>query len=135
MYLGQMLFPLVLLLYCHLAGNEHLRPRLIPALSQTVVIPSSCLDGMRYVITTTSTSTTPTTLTTTTTTSIPPSTLKRARTRNLSGRLLFLGYAIGLQIWCTNLIVVSEVLNLSAWSAAATSLLSSARVRIGGGWR
>ena len=42
---GRMLFPLVLLLYRCLAGNKHLRPRLIPASSPTVVIQPSGLDG------------------------------------------------------------------------------------------
>jgi len=72
---GRMSFPLVLLLCCRLAGNKHLRPRLIPASSQTVVIQLSGLDGTSCIITTTTTtitSTTTTTLTTMTKTSIPP---------------------------------------------------------------
>jgi hypothetical protein len=47
MHLGRML---VLLLYRHLAGNEHLPPRLIPVSSQTAVIPSSGLDGISYIL-------------------------------------------------------------------------------------
>jgi hypothetical protein len=39
---------------------------------------------------------------------------------------------MGFQIWdCTNLSAVSEVLSLSAWSAAAMSLSSSAGVGMG----
>jgi len=116
MYLGRMSFPLVLLLYRRFAGNEHLRPRLIPASSKTVVTPYSGLDGPSYVITTTTTN----------------SQTSANTNANFPRRLLFLSYAMGFRIWdCTNLSAVSEVLSLSAWSAAATSLSSSAGVGIG----
>jgi len=53
---------------------------------------------------------------------------------HLPRRLLFVSYTMGFQIWdCTNLSAVSEVLNLLVWSAAATSLSSSAEVGMGMG--
>jgi len=82
---GRMSFPLVLLLYRRLTGNKHLRPRLIPASSQTVVIQPSGLDGTNCIIITT---TTTMTLTTTTMTPNPP-TLKRVRARMLTSPDVF----------------------------------------------
>jgi hypothetical protein len=131
---GQMSFLLVLLLYRRLAGNKHLRPRLIPASSQTVVIQPSGLDGTNCIITTTTTtSTTTMTLTTTTTTSIPP-TLRQVRARMLTSPDVFYspvtrwGSRSGIvRIWAP----FSQVLNLSAWSAAATFLSSFAGVGMG----
>jgi hypothetical protein len=109
-------------------GKRTSSTSLIPASPQTVVIPSSGLNGKTY--------TTSTTLTTND--NIINVTTHSQTSANTNAHfprhLLFLGYAMGFQIWdCTNLSPVSEVLSLLAWSVAATLFRLLLGWELGGG--
>ena len=108
MYMGWISFPLVLLLYHRLAGNEHLRPDPILWSRWHKLHDHYHHNQHQHHYSDTHHNDNNINLTTNTQTSANMN-------AHLPRRLLFLGYTMGFQIWdCTNLSADSEVLNLLA---------------------